>query len=244
MPSFPKPNNLPEAARLQRALAAKVVLQGSLEGLRYIAALDASHPTRFAQGSGVSVAAVVLWDCALGQPLQVAIAQIDESALFPYVPGFLSFREAPLYLAALAQLAQPPQALLVDGQGIAHPRGLGIAAHLGVHLDIPAIGVAKTLLLGRPEGDLPKEAGSVIRLMNENVQIGWVYRSRTGVRPLFISPGHRVGMEESLAFVRSLGGKTRLPEPLRLAHLAAGEARRKGQQSGQMCCGPILPGPV
>ncbi len=226
MLSFPQPKNLLEAARLQRSLAAKVVLQGSLEGLRYIAALDASHPPRFAPG--VSVAAAVLWDRALRRPLEIAVARMGEQALFPYLPGFLSFREAPLYLAALERLTQPPQALLVDGQGIAHPRGLGIAAHLGVHLDIPAIGVAKTLLFGRPEGVLPEEAGSAIRLMHEKVQLGWVYRSRTGVKPLFISPGHRVGVEESLAFVRSLIGKTRLPEPLRLAHLAAGEARRKG----------------
>lgn len=104
---------------------------------------------------------------------------------------------------------------------------MGIAAHLGVHLDLPAIGVAKTLLFGKPEGDLPLEAGSAVRLMNGSVQIGWVYRSRTGVQPLFISPGHRVGMEESLALVRSLKGKTRLPEPLRIAHIQAGAARRK-----------------
>ncbi len=222
---FPLPKDLREAAALQKRLARAVILQGDLASVRYVAALDASHPTRFSRHKGPSVAAVVLWDREKGGALEVGTAQMEQ-ALFPYVPGFLSFREAPLYLTALARLSHQPEVLLVDGQGIAHPRGLGIAAHLGVYLDIPAIGVAKTLLFGRPEGDLPKEAGSAIRLMNENVQIGWVYRSRTGVKPLFISPGHRVGMEESLVFVRSLVGKTRLPEPLRLAHIQAGEARR------------------
>jgi deoxyribonuclease V len=151
---------------------------------------------------------------------------MDGAKLFPYIPGFLSFREAPLYLAALARLSRPPEVLLVDGQGVAHPRGLGIAAHLGVHLDIPAIGVAKTLLFGSPESELPLEAGSAVRLMQGTRQIGWVYRSRTGVQPLIVSPGHRVGMEESLALVRSLMGKTRLPEPLRTAHTRAGEERK------------------
>ncbi|GEM84263.1 endonuclease V [Meiothermus hypogaeus] len=223
---FPQPKDLREAAAMQKSLAEAVILRGNPEFARYVAALDASHPTRFSRQKGPSIAAAVLWDKEKGEVLEVATAQMDEAPLFPYVPGFLSFREAPLYLAALAQLSRPPEVLLVDGQGIAHPRRLGIAAHLGVHLDLPAIGVAKTLLFGKPEAELPQEAGSAVRLMNGNVQIGWVYRSRTGVRPLFISPGHRVGMKESLAFVRLFAGKHRLPEPLRLAHQEAGARRR------------------
>ncbi|MCS7057807.1 MAG: endonuclease V [Meiothermus sp.] len=218
--------NLREAAALQKALAQRVVLWGGLQGVRYLAALDASHPPRFS-GRGPSVAAAVLWDLEAARVVEVATVQVQGAALFPYVPGFLSFREAPLYLAALARLSRFPQALLVDGQGVAHPRGLGIAAHLGVQLDLPAIGVAKGLLCGHPEGELPMEAGASVRLMMGGVQVGWVYRSRKGVRPLYISPGHRVGMEEALAFVRALPGKTRLPEPLRRAHLEAGAARRR-----------------
>jgi len=224
--AFPKPSNLPEAAAIQRSLAKAVVLRGNPASVRLIAALDASHPTRFSKVQGASVAAAVLWDKQARKALEVATAWINEADLFPYVPGYLSFREAPVYLAALAQLAHRPEVLLVDGQGIAHPRGLGIAAHLGVCLDMPAIGVAKTLLWGEPEGELPKDAGSAVRLMNRGRQVGWVYRSRAGVKPLFVSPGHRVGMAECLAFVHSLMGKTRLPEPLRLAHIEAGEARR------------------
>jgi deoxyribonuclease V len=226
-----QPSSLTEAFALQKALAEAVVLEGNPGPARYIAALDASHPTRFSRQKGSSVAVAVLWDRIQGRVLEVAAAQIDEAELFPYIPGYLSFREAPLYLAALEQLSHAPEVLLVDGQGIAHPRRLGIAAHLGVHLDLPSIGVAKTLLFGRPEGELPLEAGSAVRLMDGETQIGWVYRSRAGVRPLVVSPGHRVGLAESLAFVRSLVGKTRLPEPLRLAHLQAGV--RRGLAAGE-----------
>lgn len=224
--SFPQPKNLREAATIQKSLAEAVILQGDLGSARYVAALDASHPTRFSKVQGVSVAAAVLWDRQAGEVLEVATAWMDEADLFPYVPGFLSFRESPVYLAALAKLSRFPEVLLVDGQGVAHPRRLGIAAHLGVHLDVPAIGVAKTLLFGKPERELSKEAGSAVRLMDGDVQIGWVFRSRTGVRPLVVSPGHRVGMEESLALMHGLQGKTRLPEPLRWAHTHAGMQRR------------------
>lgn len=209
------PGSLQAAAALQAELARAVVLAGNPCGARYIAALDASHPTRFSRQKGPSVAVAVLWDRQTGGVLEVAAAQMDAAELFPYIPGYLSFREAPLYLAALARLSRLPEVLLVDGQGIAHPRRLGIAAHLGVHLNLPALGVAKTLLWGRPEGVLPLEAGSAVRLLDGGAQIGWLFRSRTGVRPLVVSPGHRVGMEESLALVRLLMGKTRLPEPLR-----------------------------
>ncbi|RDI95341.1 endonuclease V [Meiothermus sp. QL-1] len=224
-PPLPLPSSLEEARAWQQALAQRVVLQGDLSRVRYLAALDASHPPRFSRPRGPSVAVAVLWDRTREEVLEVATAELEEALLFPYVPGFLSFREAPLYLAALARLSRPPEALLVDGQGIAHPRGLGIAAHLGVHLELPSLGVAKTRLFGQPEAELPQMAGAAVRLMAKE-QVGWVYRSRSGVKPLFISPGHRVGLQACLDFVRSLPCKTRLPEPLRRAHLEAGAARR------------------
>ncbi|WP_243031746.1 endonuclease V [Thermus altitudinis] len=206
---------------LQRSLAEKVILEGSLAGVQRIAALDASHK----RGKPL-VAVAVLYHLEKG-PLAVGLGVVPEEDLFPYIPGFLSFREAPAYLQALSALPEPPEALLVDGQGIAHPRGLGIASHLGVHLDLPSIGVAKRLLYGRLEGPLPPEAGSAVRLLSsEGRPLGYAYRSRKGVKPLFVSPGHRVGLEEALAFVKRLPTRFRLPEPLRLAHLEAGKALR------------------
>ena len=203
-PPFPKPAHPEEALALQRALAKKVRLAGSLEGVRRIAALDASHK----RGRPL-VAVALLYDLEKG-PLHVATA---------------SFREAPAYLEALAALPEAPEALLVDGQGVAHPRGLGIASHLGVHLDLPSVGVAKRLLYGRPEAPLPEEKGAAVRLLAPDGRpLGYVYRSRTGVKPLYVSPGHRVGLEEALRFVRRLPTRFRLPEPLRLAHLEAGRA--------------------
>ncbi|WP_038057964.1 endonuclease V [Thermus amyloliquefaciens] len=218
-PPFPKPENLEAALALQRALAQKVVLEGSLEGVRRIAALDASHK------KGKPLVAVALLYHLKKGPLAVGLGVVPEEALFPYIPGFLSFREAPAYLQALSALPEPPEALLVDGQGIAHPRGLGIASHLGVHLDLPSIGVAKHLLYGRLEAPLPQEQGSAVRILSpEGRPLGYAYRSRQGVKPLYISPGHRVGLEEALAFVKGLPTRFRLPEPLRLAHLEAGRA--------------------
>ena len=218
-PPFPKPARPEEALALQRALAKKVRLAGSLEGVRRIAALDASHK----RGRPL-VAVALLYDLEKG-PLHVATAFLPEEDLFPYVPGLLSFREAPAYLEALAALPEAPEALLVDGQGVAHPRGLGIASHLGVHLDLPSVGVAKRPLYGRPEAPLPQEKGAAVRLLGPDGRpLGYVYRSRTGVKPLYVSPGHRVGLEEALRFVRRLPTRFRLPEPLRLAHLEAGRA--------------------
>ncbi|GGN03338.1 endonuclease V [Thermus composti] len=219
LPPFPKPSSLEEALRLQEALAKRVRLEGSLEGVKLLAALDASHK----RGKPL-VAVAVLYHLERG-PLFVGQGLVPEEALFPYVPGFLSFREAPAYLQALKALPEAPEALLLDGQGIAHPRGLGIASHLGVHLDLPSVGVAKSLLYGRLERPLPQEAGSAVRLLSpEGCPLGYAYRSRTGVRPLYVSPGHRVGLEEALAFVKGLPTRFRLPEPLRLAHLEAGKA--------------------
>ena len=223
MTTFPTPRNLQEATTLQRDLAARVNLTGGLAHVRTLAALDASYK----RGEAL-VAAAVLWDCRAQKVREVGFAATDPDEVFPYVPGYLSFREAPAYLGALANLSATPDLLLVDGQGVAHPRGLGIAAHLGVHLELPSLGVAKSLLYGKPAGELGEEAGNAVPLVAKGAQIGWVYRSRTKVKPLYLSPGHRVGFAEGLEFVQSLPGRTKLPDPLREAHRWAGRARKEG----------------
>jgi len=222
-PPFIIPESPKAASQVQRDLASKVVLDGDTSSVKNFAALDASHKRDEAM-----VAAAVLWNKVEERVASVGLAETNPDEVFPYIPGFLSFREAPVYLAALAELPEPPKLLLVDGQGIAHPRALGIAAHLGVHLDVPSIGVAKSLLYGKQEGVLADKKGSAVPLMAKGKQIGWVYRSRDNVKPLYISPGHKVSMDGALEFVRNLPGKTKLPDPLREAHNWAGKGRREG----------------
>ena len=220
---FPKPETLRAAAALQRELAQQVRLEGDTRNVKTFAALDASI-----KRDEDLVAAAVLWDVQKGGVAEVGLAAVPPEEVFPYVPGFLSFREAAVYLAALAQLSHMPDLLLVDGQGILHPRGLGIGAHLGVHLDMQSIGVAKTPFYGKPQGELGEEKGSAVPIAAKGEQVGWLYRSRSKVKPLYVSPGHRIGLQETLAFVSALPGKTRLPDPLKAAHEWSGKARREG----------------
>lgn len=157
----------------------------------------------------------------------VEAAGVSGPVPFPYIPGLLSFREAPILQAAVQKLAQPPEVILVDGQGIAHPRRLGLASHLGLLLGIPTIGCAKSRLWGEM-GELGEEKGSSCPLTAGGVVVGWVLRSRRGCRPLFISPGHLVTLEESLEVVRMCLGPYRLPLPLRAAHILSNRLRRQG----------------
>ncbi len=232
-PAFPTPPDLASAARLQRELVKGVKLSGDWRHVRRLAALDASI-----KRGGELVAAAVLWDLDSGMALEAGIARIPAEGVFPYVPGYLSFREAPVYLAALEQLSSPPDALLVDGHGIAHPRGLGIATHLGLHTGLASIGVAKSRLFGEAHSPLSLEAGAAVPLCaadaplgepcTKGMQIGWAVRTRSRVKPVYVSPGHRTGIVQALETVLMLPRNTKLPEPLRQAHLWAGRARREG----------------
>jgi deoxyribonuclease V len=153
-------------------------------------------------------------------------AVVKRDIPFPYVPGLLSFREIPMLLDAWRELATKPEVLLVDGIGVAHPRRLGIASHLGLVLGIPTIGVAKSVLTGHHEepGQEPGSTSPLIDLKT-NETIGMALRTKRGVKPLFISPGHLITLEESVALVRSCVLKHRLPEPTRFAHNTMNEYR-------------------
>jgi deoxyribonuclease V len=135
---------------------------------------------------------------------------------FPYVPGFLSFREIPAVLDALEKIKTTPDIILCDGQGIAHPRGLGIACHLGLLIDMPTIGVAKSRLVGKYE-ELPEAKGSTQPLIYNGETVGVVLRSRTGVKPLYISSGHRISLPTAIDYVLRCTPKYRLPETTRIA---------------------------
>jgi deoxyribonuclease V len=145
---------------------------------------------------------------------------------FPYVPGFLSFRELPLLVRCFDRVRTPFDVLLCDGQGIAHPRGLGLAAHAGLALGVPTIGCAKSRLVGE-HGAVGERRGDYARLTLDGRQIGSVLRTREGVKPLFVSPGHLVDHPSSRRITLACLTRYRLPEPVRLAHIAAGEAKRR-----------------
>ena len=201
---------------MQQELRAHLILTDHLEPVRRVAGVDVG----FEAAGTVTRAAVAVLRYPELDVLETAIAR--RPTTFPYIPGLLSFRELPAVLAALEQLREPPDLLLCDGQGIAHPRRFGIASHLGLLVDIPAIGVAKTRLCGTHE-EPPNQRGAWTPLWGQGEIIGAVLRSRIGVRPLYISPGHRVGLETAIAYVMGCCTRYRLPETTRHAHrLASG----------------------
>jgi len=147
---------------------------------------------------------------------------------FPYIPGLLSFREAPILLKVFSKLERRPDVILIDGQGIAHPRFMGIAAHLGLLLNLPSIGCAKSRLFGK-EAKPGLEQGSFVPLMEGERTVGMIVRTRAGVKPVYVSPGHKMDMEGSVKMVLSLCRGYRIPEPLRQAHIFVNQLRSAGK---------------
>lgn len=144
---------------------------------------------------------------------------------FPYLPGLLAFREVPALLAAWNLLIHPPDILMLDGQGIAHPRRMGIASHFGILADVPTLGVAKTRLFGQYE-EPSNRSGAYTALMDKDEQVGWVYRSKKNCKPLFVSPGHKISIMQSLELVQRCMAAYRIPEPTRKAHMWVNEFRK------------------
>jgi deoxyribonuclease V len=199
-----------EAKALQRELAKRVVREDRLDEVRHIGGVDMA----INEMNGMARAAVVL----LSYPVLEIIEQhvYEEPVRMPYIPGLLSFREIPCILGAFDLLKKQPELLMVDGQGIAHPRRLGIASHLGLWLDLPTIGCAKSILTGH-HGPLSEEVGSWVPLEADREVIGAVLRTRARVKPMIISLGHRISLETSLRYVLACCKGYRLPEPTRLA---------------------------
>ena len=199
-----------EAKALQRELAKQIIREDRLDEVRHVAGVDMA----INEVSGMARAAVVL----LSYPKLEVVEQhvYEEPVRMPYIPGLLSFRETPSILGAFDLLKQQPELVMVDGQGIAHPRRLGIASHLGLWFDLPTIGCAKSILTGHHE-PLSEEAGSWVPLKANNEVIGAVLRTRSRVKPMIISLGHRISLETSVRFVLDCCRGYRLPEPTRLA---------------------------
>lgn len=203
---------------LQERLRHQVLLADDFGPLRTVAGVDVG----FEENGEVARAAVVVLD--LDGLVPVAHALARRPVTFPYVPGLLSFREAPAILDALARLPAPPDLLICDGQGIAHPRRFGIACHLGLLSGLPAIGCAKSLLVGS-HGPLPEVRGARAPLVHQREQVGWVLRTRPGVKPVYVSPGHRVSLASSADLTLRLVTRYRLPEPIRCAHNLASHGK-------------------
>ena len=204
-----------QAREIQLSLAKMVVTENEVINLRFVAGIDISAP----DAQGVASGAVVV----LRYPeLSIVEVKIVEGKItFPYIPGLLSFRESPLILAACERLGNVPDLILIDGQGIAHPRRLGLASHVGLFLDLPTIGCAKSILCGRhrPVGE---EAGSHVELLDNGELIGAALRTKSRVKPIYVSVGHKIDLASALQWVINCCRGYRLPEPTRLAHLAAG----------------------
>ena len=172
----------------------------------------------FEQEGEITRAAMVLLTYPGLELVEYQVARV--ATTMPYIPGFLSFRETPALLAAWQQLSQKPDLLFVDGHGISHPRRLGVASHFGLMVDVPTIGVAKKRLCGKFE-PLGAEPGALAPLIDKGDQLAWVWRSKARCNPLFISTGHRVGIDSALMWVERCMQGYRLPEPTRWADAVA-----------------------
>lgn len=205
------PTTVDEAIKIQEQLKVEVITEDKLEApIQYVAGVDMG----FEAGGTISRAAVAVLSFPDLQLQETSIAR--RPTTFPYIPGFLSFREIPAVLDALEKIKTIPNLILCDGQGIAHPRRLGIACHLGLIADIPTIGVAKSLLIGKHE-DLPETRGSWQPLIHKGDIVGAVLRTRTGVKPVYVSSGHRVSLSTAIDYVMRCTTKYRLPETTRIA---------------------------
>jgi len=206
-----------EAIHAQQELVRRRVLAWDGRRVETVAGVDVSVKARRARG------AIVVLRFPDLDPIEQATAEAEVT--FPYVPGLLTFREGPVILTAWRRLTTQPDVLLFDGQGIAHPRGMGLATHMGLWLDCPSIGVAKTKLYGIHEAPGP-DRGDAAPLLDEKDPeriIGSVLRTRSGANPVFVSPGHRIDVEHATSLTLACCTRYRLPETTRAAHRAAGE---------------------
>lgn len=221
-PAFEHPWELTvqQARELQQSLRPKVETRDRLGPVRLVAGVDISYD----RGSPVLFASVVVLDA---ETLEVVeqVGVLDQ-ARFPYVPGYLSFRELPAVVRAFERLACTPDLVVCDGHGFAHPRRFGLASHLGVLFDVPSIGCGKTVLVG-DHAEPAKSRGSHRRLVHEGETIGEALRTRRGVKPVFVSIGHRISVQTARCWVLRLAPRYRLPETTRAAHREVNRLRRE-----------------
>jgi deoxyribonuclease V len=209
-----------KAHEMQRRLSEKLIFEDTLpEAVDYVAGVDIAYL------QDTSVGAVAVLDYSTLSLVEFQVAHVKTS--IPYVPTFLSFREIPPAYSAVRKLSIEPDVFMVDGQGYAHPYGLGFASHLGLILDKPTVGVAKSLLCGKVEHDA--EEGRVAPLTYKGEVIGAEVVTKQGTKPVYVSVGTKVSLERAVRLVMECARKYRLPEPIRRAHIIAGEEKRRLQ---------------
>jgi deoxyribonuclease V len=210
------------AAQIQESLRARLRLTAlpRLRPLRFVAGADVSYN----RGSDLFYGAVVVLSYPDLEVIETAGSRAR--ARFPYVPGYLSFREIPILLRAFRKIRRRPDVLLCDGQGIAHPRGFGLACHLGMILGVPSIGCAKSLLVGEHETP-SRSRGSAAPLLYQGRQVGVALRTRDGVAPIYVSPGSRCDVDGAAAIALACSRGVRIPEPTRRAHMEVNRLRRE-----------------
>ena len=214
-----------EAKSLQRLLAPTVSCISAIpDDVRYVAGVDISG----SDAEGMVLAAVAVLSYPDLEVAEVSLARGKPS--LPYIPGLLSFRETPVLIDALEGLELTPDIIITDGQGLAHPRRFGIACHIGLLADVPAIGCAKSILTGA-HGPLGSEAGSHAELTDQGEVIGVALRSRTGVSPVYVSVGHKIDLASATKWVLACCKGRRLPETTRLAHQAAAGRLAPGRRT-------------
>ena len=209
-----------QAAQMQRKLAGKVQFTPIRKEPKLVAGLDCA----FSKDAQTIIACVLVLKLPRFEHVETAVA--SQHVSFPYIPGLLSFREAPVCIAAVEKLKTEPDIFIIDGQGIAHPRRLGLAAHLGLFFDKPTIGCAKSRLTGTYE-EPPLEKGAYRLLKDQDAAIGAVVRTRTNAKPVFVSVGNKCRLEDAIRITLACTSKYRLPEPTRLAHQMVGKAKTK-----------------
>ncbi len=218
--------SIDQAVDIQLRLAAQVSRSGEVGTPHFIAGVDISAD----KGQGVATGAVVVLQYPEFEVVETEV--VNDKLNFPYIPGLLSFREAPLILAACQKLTITPDLILVDGQGIAHPRRMGLASHIGLFLNSPTIGCAKSLLCGTHQ--LPgAKPGSYAEVVDNGETIGAALRTKLGTKPIYVSIGHKIDLPTAIYWVMKCCRGYRIPESTRLAHLAAGGnlAPKAGYQS-------------
>lgn len=219
--SWLAPPDLRAASQAQREIAMAAEQADRLDPVAIVAGVDVSMRWRDTRGPVHAAIAPLRWPEHTALPARA----VTEIPRIPYVPGYLGFREVPALATVWRQLPEKPQLVLVDGHGRAHPRRCGIAVQLGVVLDVPTIGVGKSILCGKPEGVLGESIGDRVPLIDRGEQIGVALRTRPRARPVYVSIGHRVSLETAIKWVLALSAGRRLPVTTHLAHDAANAER-------------------